>query len=176
LAIEFPGNRLLDRDLERVATTLAAGAESTIHYDGVLEIDRAQTVVTVVLTRIRYADGEIYDCSCQLGSAAIPALYKPVKPTTPSPVTPPSDDLSPPRLLESHDLDGGGSKVSTLTLSLVVEVDGSAHNVKIDSGTLGGALDQKAIDLVGTWIFTPPMLGDKAVAAKTTVQMTVGHP
>ena len=61
-----------------------------------------------------------------------------------------------------------------VTLSFVVEVDGTPQDIKVESGTLGPELDQQAIKTLRTWNFAPGMMDDKPVATRTKVQFKFG--
>lgn len=62
----------------------------------------------------------------------------------------------------------------SVTLSFVVEIDGLPRDIKVDSGTLGAELDQKAIETLRKWNFAPAMMGDKPVATMTKIQFVLG--
>ena len=58
----------------------------------------------------------------------------------------------------------------TVTVSLVVGEDGVPRNIKV-SKSLGLGLDEKAIEAVGLWRFTPGEKEGKPVAFKGTVEV-----
>jgi TonB family protein len=158
-----------------------AGDERTIYYpsDGrLIDLWAGYTSVSVSLTKMRYTDGEIVDFDCNLGSSPVPPPFEPVKPTSPSPIYQIGGDVSPPRVLESHPMDMPSNLPrgqTIMTLSVLVEVDGSPHDIRVESGSLGEAVDRKAIETLSTWNFAPAMLGDKPVATRMNVRFAFGQ-
>lgn len=187
-----------------VPVNLKPGNERTIYYpsDGrLIDLYGGYTSTKVMLTKIRYDDGEIADFQCDLGSSPIPAPFKPEKPSTPSQVYPIGGEVSPPRVLELHSMDvhqvphicsrqevesdpstaccqptssnSCAATRITVTLSTVIEIDGSPQQIQIQSGSLGAKLNSQAISTLAQWNFAPAMMGDKPVATKVTIPFSV---
>ncbi len=174
---------LLDR-FDKVTLNIDPGAETQIialpaSGGPLMDLYNGTDSVSVDVTQLRYGDGEIVDlAACNLGYATIPPPFKPVRPTSASPIYPIGGEISPPRVLEGHLMDEQnnwrGATMSVL-LSLVVEVDGSPQDIKVVGGTLGPELDQKAIETLRKWNFAPAMKGDQPVATRVTVQFKLGR-
>ncbi len=134
---------------------------------------------TVIVTELRYDDGEIVDFNtCTLGYAPIPPPFKPEKPASPSPIYLIGGDVTSPRVLEQHVMDEQNNwrgPPASILLSCVIEVDGSPQDIKVISSTFSAELNQKAIETLRTWNFAPAMMGDKPVATRTTVQLKFGR-
>ena len=197
-------HRSLINEWENVLVNVNPGEERTIYYptDGrIIDLYRDYTSVSVILTKIRYADGEIVDFDCDLGSSITPPPFKPEKPASPSKIYSIGGEVSPPRILESHAMDTreiphpcSRSEVSenpravccatntndsctrnrmTVRLSAVIEVDGSPQDIKVESGTLGEKLNNKAIETLRMWNFAPAMMDDKPVATRVFIPFIV---
>jgi TonB family protein len=71
---------------------------------------------------------------------------------------------------------GGKTKIKegTITLTMVVGVDGKVHDVHV-ARSLDAALDQKAIDVVQKWIFSPARMKGLPVPAQIGIEMNI-HP
>lgn len=65
-------------------------------------------------------------------------------------------------------------KEGTITLTMVVGVDGKVHNVHV-ARSLDAALDQKAIDIVQKWIFSPARMKGLPVPAQIATEINF-HP
>ncbi len=178
------GDLLLAR-FDNVLLNLAPGDERQVSFpsNGSELIDLASYStrgwVSVAVTQLRYGDGEIVDFdACSLGDGPIPPPFKPVTPQSPTQVYPVGGEVSPSRVLESHAMpeqnEWHGSPMA-VTLSFVVEIDGTPQDIKVDSGTLGPELDQQAIKTLRTWNFAPGMMDDKPVATRTKVQFKFGQ-
>jgi TonB family protein len=183
---------------------LKPGDEGTIYYptDGkLIDLYGGYTSVSVMLTKIRYADGEISDFQCDLGKSLIPPEFKPEKPSTPSQVLPIGGDVSPPRVLESHamdlhrvphictkqEVDSDPTTVCcqptsfnscafsrlTVRLSAVIEIDGTPQQIQVESGSLGEQLDKQAIETLEQWNFAPAMMADKPVATRVIIPFEI---
>jgi TonB family protein len=61
----------------------------------------------------------------------------------------------------------------SVMLSAVIATDGSPQEIKVDSGTLGDAMNGKAIEALSTWHFAPAMLGDQPVATRINVPFSI---
>ena len=176
-------NDLLLARYDNVALNVNTGDERAIYFptngSPLMEVYPTSSSVSVSITELRYADGEIVDlAACNLGYAPIPPPFKPVRPTSPSQIYPIGGEVSSPRVLESHVMDEQNNwrgQPMSVTLSFVVEVDGSPQDIKVDSGTLGAELDQKAIETLRTWNFAPAMMGDKPVATRIKIQFKFGR-
>ncbi len=178
-AFKFPGSKAPDREWKNEPVKISGQAGQTLHYDELIDIAEASKTVSVMLTKIRFADGEIYDAACTLGEYPIPAPIKLTTPASASQVVPVSEELSPPRVAKSLLFESGllgvAKTVQSVMLSVVVETDGLPRDIKVESGGLSGDLNQKAIDALGKWEFTPAMIGDKLVATRINVQYLVGQ-
>ncbi len=134
--------------------------------------------VSVVVTQLRYGNGEIVDlAACNLGDAPIPPPFKPVTPPSPTQIYPVGGEVSRPRVLESHAMpeqNGWQGGPTVMTLSFVVEVDGTPQDIKVESGSRGPELDEQVIKTLRTWNFAPAMMGDKPVATRIKVQFKLG--
>ncbi|HUO17407.1 MAG TPA: TonB family protein [Verrucomicrobiae bacterium] len=81
--------------------------------------------------------------------------------------------ISPPRIVQPQNVPNElyDTKYSgTVTLSLVVGVDGKPHDIKVVK-SVAPELDQKAIETVSAWKFEPGMKGGKAVATLIEIQV-----
>ena len=177
-------NNFLLARYDNVPLNVNAGDERSIYFpvNGGPLMDvysTPYTSVSVFVTELRYANGEIVDlAACHLGYAPIPPPFKPVKPTSPSRIYPIGGNVSPPRVLEGHEMadqnDWRGPSTS-VTLSCVVETDGLPQDIEVNSGTLGAKLDQEAIETLRSWYFAPAMMGDKPVATRILIQFKMGR-
>ncbi len=173
---------VLDR-YDNVLLNANPGDERALYFPGnggpLLTVYPTLGFVTVHLTELRYADGEIVDLTaCNLGFAPVPPPFKPVKPASPSPIYPVGGEVWPSRVLEQHVMDEQNSwrgPPASIVLSFVVEVDGSPQDIEVDSSTLSAELNQRAIETLRTWNFAPAMMGDKPVATRTKVQFKFGR-
>lgn len=57
-----------------------------------------------------------------------------------------------------------------VVLSLRIDVDGTAHDIKV-SRSLGMGLDQKAVDIVQEWLFRPALENGKPIPTKLEVEV-----
>jgi protein TonB len=84
-------------------------------------------------------------------------------------------DITPPRIIYSpdptYDEASRKAKVSGIVvLAIVVNSEGNAEDVKVTK-SLSHSLDQRAIDAVAQWRFTPAMKDGKPVAVRTYVRV-----
>src|ERR1035438_104855 len=97
-------NDLLLARFDNVLLNVNAGDERTLYFPAngsqLIDLYPTSSSVSVSVTALRYADGEIVDlATCNLGYAPIPPPFKPVKPTSPSQIYPVGGEVSPPRVL-----------------------------------------------------------------------------
>jgi hypothetical protein len=83
--------------------------EETIYFPqkgGFIDIYPRYDVASIALTKIRYGDGMTQDFgSCDLGKAPVPPPFRPGKASPSTPVVKLGPGLTPPRVLESSEID-----------------------------------------------------------------------
>lgn len=169
--------------MQNVPLDMEAGSVKTLHYRNLIDVFTFthDNTVRIDITQIRFADGEIYDASCNLGTPIIPPPILSVTPKSPSVPQKLTDEMSPPRLLDYKPTEFNAihsalqETTKIVTFSIVVETDGAVRDVKLVNGTEIDQINKSIERSVANAYFTPALLNGKPIAVTMPINVQVSY-